>query len=78
MYTAIEHHSSNDKNLVYHVYSNDVMFELNAIEINGTFYDIDKMSERRRLFFYYYMVSRINVWLKIRENSAAAYGAFFI
>jgi hypothetical protein len=67
MYASIKHHSSNDKDLVYHVYYNDVMFELHGIEINGTYYNVLSMTEKRQVCLYYYMVSRIIVWKAIRS-----------
>ncbi len=67
MYSSIKHHSSNDKDLVYYVYYNDVMFELHGIEINGNYYNVLNMTEKRQLCLYYYMVSRIIVWKAIRS-----------
>jgi len=67
MYALIETKSHNNKPVTYKVYYNDVIFELHDIEINGTWYDLSKMTELRRDTLYFYMLSNVNVWKEIKK-----------
>ena len=77
MYALIETTSNNLKPVTYKVHYNDVLFELHDIEINGTWYDLSKMTELRRDTLYFYMLSNVNVWKEIRKFERETYDAFF-
>lgn len=67
MYAYITTTSDNGKDIIFGVSYNDVMFELETIEIDGSFYNLDAHHEDRRTDLYTYMVSTINVWPLIRK-----------
>lgn len=78
MYAYIPFTSDNGKEVIFGVSYNDVMFELESIEIDGSFYDLNMHIESRRLVLYYYMVSKINVWAVIKKAAREQFDGLFI